>query len=187
MVDVITWEEIKKKKEKDLEEVLRLFLGKLEKIRSNRISLEIIRGLVINYEGQNSTLKSLANLSTSSSRELVVQAFEPKAVSAIIKKILDEQIGYKLERSNGKEICFSLLPMTEETRKKLIKNVEEITEEGKIALRPIREKIRNLIKSSSFSLDEKKRYEIETDNLIKYYQNRLVSAKDKKTQELSLR
>ena len=181
-----SWEEIKKKKAEHLEKNLLVYFGKLEKIRSNRISLEIIRGLTIDYRGQKKPLKTLANLSISANHELVIRVFEPKLAPSITKKILDEQLGYKLERSNKGEIYFSLLPITKEIRTKLIHNVKEITEEGKASFRRVRQEVRDLIKkNSSFSQDQKRNYENQTDKLIKDYQDKLVAAEEKKIRELN--
>jgi ribosome recycling factor len=72
-----------------------------------------------------------------------------------------------------------------ETREKLIRDVRTITEEGKIALRRVRQEIRDLIKkNSSFSQDQKRNYEIQTDRIIKDYQDKLTTAEGKKIQEL---
>jgi len=112
--------------------------------------------------------------------------FEPKLAPSITKKILDEQLGYKLERSNKGEIYFSLLPITKEIRTKLIHNVKEITEEGKASFRRVRQEVRDLIKkNSSFSQDQKRNYENQTDKLIKDYQDKLVAAEEKKIRELN--
>lgn len=166
---------------------LKIFLGKLDKIRSNRISLEIIRELMIDYRGERKPLKILASLSISPTRELIIRVLEPKIIPVITKKILDEQLGYKLERTNREEICFSLLPTTREIRVKLIQNVKEITEAGKVAFRQVRQEIRDLIKkNSTFSRDQKRNYENQTDKLIKDYQDKLIAAEEKKLRELNL-
>jgi len=169
-----------------LEKELSIFRGKLEKIRSNRVSLEAIRELIIDNRGQKRPLKSLASLSISANYEIVIRVFEPKSAPLITKKILDEELGYKLERSSGAEIYFSLLPLTKEIRTKLIQNTKKIVEEGKAVFRQIRQEIRNSIKkNNSFSQDQKKNYESQTDKLIQDYHNKLVSSEEKKIQQLN--
>ncbi|CAG8799526.1 12151_t:CDS:1, partial [Gigaspora rosea] len=71
---------------------LTVFVGKLEKIRSNQISLEAIRGLPVNCQGEKKPLKAIANLRISLAHELVVRSFEPKFTLLISKASLDKQL-----------------------------------------------------------------------------------------------
>ena len=117
------WELIKQKKVEHLEKELKVFIGKIERIRSNRISLEAIRGLMINYQGEKKPLKAVANLRISPNHELVAHAFETKMIPLISKVILDNQLGYKVERSTKEEVYFTLTPITTQIKEKLIKEV----------------------------------------------------------------
>jgi ribosome recycling factor len=169
-----------------LEKELKVFAGKLDKIRSNHISIEVIRGLVINYRSEKKPIKAVANLRISPSHELVIRAFEPAALSSITSTILNNQLGYKLERSTREEAYFTLLPMTREIRERFIREVKNITEEGKKAFRLIHQEIKNALKKiANLSQDQKRNYEAQTDKLIKDYQDKLISAEQKKIKELS--
>lgn len=180
------WELIKQKKTEHLEKELKVFVGKLEKIRSNRISLEAIRGLMVNYQGERKPLKAIANLRISPNHELVIHAFEPKTMPLISKAILDNQLGYKVERSTRDEVYFTLTPITKEIKERMIKEVKIITEEGKKNFRLIHQEIKNwLKKETSLSQDQKKSYEKQGDKLVKDYQEKLIEAEGKKIHELS--
>ncbi|CAJ0824605.1 22183_t:CDS:2, partial [Entrophospora sp. SA101] len=160
--------------------------GKIDNIRSNRISLEAVRGLMVDYQHGKKPLKSVASLRISPNHELVIQPFEPKIIPQITKKILDSQLGYKVERNTKEEVCFVLSPLTEEIRGQLIRKVNLITEEGKSALRRVRENFRNLVKKDDrFSRDQKRNYEAQVDKIFKEYQDKLITAEKKKIQELS--
>ncbi|CAH1755777.1 15085_t:CDS:10 [Entrophospora sp. SA101] len=179
-------EEVKKKKNEVLGKELEIFVGKLDNIRSNRISLEAVRGLMVDYQHGKKPLKSVASLRISPNHELVIQPFEPKIIPQITKKILDSQLGYKVERNTKEEVCFVLSPLTEEIRGQLIRKVNLITEEGKSALRRVRENFRNLVKKDDrFSRDQKRNYEAQVDKIFKEYQDKLITAEKKKIQELS--
>ncbi|CAG8447551.1 11315_t:CDS:2 [Racocetra fulgida] len=177
---------IKEKKIEQLEKELTIFVGKLERIRSNRISLEAIRGLIINCQGEKKPLKAIGNLRISPAHELVVRAFEPKFIPLISKTILDKQLGYKLERSTKEEVYFTLTPFTKEIKERLITEVKLITEEGKKEFRLIHQEIKNwLKKTSNLSQDQKKNYEKQGDKLVKDYQDKLLGAEEKKIKELN--
>ena len=169
-----------------LEKELEVFVGKLERIRSNRISLEAIRGLMVNYQGEKKPLKAVANLRISPNHELVIHSFEPKMTPLISKTILDNQLGYKVERSTKEETYFALTPITTQIKEKLIKEVKSFTEEGKKNFRLIHQDIKNwLKKENSLSQDQKKSYEKQGDKLVKDYQEKLIEAEEKKIKELS--
>nr|CAG8495962.1 9078_t:CDS:10 [Entrophospora candida] len=124
---------IKQKETELLEKELNAFIGVLEKIRSNRINLEVIR---------------------------VVRAFEPKLLSGIVKAILSNG-QLKQERTTKEETYFTLLPITQEKKIGLIKEVELIAEK-----------------------DQKRNYENQIDKLKKDYEDKLNAAKEKKIKEL---
>src|SRR6185312_2357559 len=125
------WEEIQRKKTEQLEKEVKIFAGKMDKIRSNHISIEVIRGLVVGDRVERKPIKSMATLLISSRPELVVRAFDPVTLPLIPAPILNNQLGYKLERSVREEAYFTLLPITSENRERLIKEVKNITEERK--------------------------------------------------------
>ncbi|CAI2162081.1 11683_t:CDS:2 [Funneliformis geosporum] len=178
-------EAIKRKKIEQLEKRLQIFTSELEKIRSNRISLELIGGLMVEYQGEKKMIKSLASLRVSPSHELIVRAFDSKLVPLISKVILNNQLGYKVERSTKEEIYFTLLPTTAEIREGLIRNVKMITEEGKKSFRLIHQDIKKSLKEDKgLSQDQKRSYEKQSDKLIKDYQDRLVLAEEKKIQSV---
>ncbi|CAG8769532.1 10049_t:CDS:1, partial [Ambispora leptoticha] len=81
--------------------------------------------------GERKPLKAVANLRISPNHELVAHAFETKMIPLISKVILDNQLGYKVERSTKEEVYFTLTPITTQIKEKLIKEVKLITEEGK--------------------------------------------------------
>jgi ribosome recycling factor len=180
------WETVKQKKTEQLEKELQAFISKLEKVRSNRISLELVGGLRVEYHGEKKMIKSLASLRVSPSNELIVRAFDSKVVPLISKIVLDSQLGYKVERSAKEEVYFTLLPMTAEIRERLIKNVKTIIEEGKKSLRLIHQDIKKSLKEDkSLSQDQKRNYEKQGDKLVKDCQDKLISAEEKKIRELN--
>ena len=182
------WEAFKQKKTATLEKELAVFVSKLERIRSNRISLETIRGLMVNCPGEKKPLKTIANLRISPNHELIVRVFEPKMAPLISKTILGSQLGYQenREKSTEEEVFFTLALITKEIKDKLIKEVKLITEEGKKNFRLIHQDLKKWLKKEPhLSQDQKKAYEKQADKLDKDYQDKLLAAGEKKIKELS--
>jgi len=141
---------------------------------------------MVNCQGEKKPLKAVANLRISSNHELVIHSFDPKTTPLISKTILDNQLGYKVERSTKDEIYFTLTPITTQIKEKLIKEVKFLTEEGKKNFRLIHQELKNWLKKElHLSQDQKKSYEKQADKLVKEYQDKLLSAEEKKIKELS--
>lgn len=181
------WETIKQKKIERLEKELNFFVDKLDRIRSNQISLKTIQETIVDYKNEKKTLKRLADSWISSNYELVIKAFEPKTIPLITRAILNNQLGYKIEnkKAEGGEIWFTLAPINKEKKVELIKKVKLTTEESKKSLHFIRQELKKWLKSAlGLSQDQKKTYEKQIDELGKKYQNKLLEIEKKKVDQL---
>src|SRR4051812_44118845 len=100
----------------------------MEKIRGNRINLEVVRELILNHKGAKMPLKAVASFRISAQSELVVSGFEPKLHSLIKNTILENRPEYQLEseKSTSNELYFVLSLMTKEIRDKLAREVSSI-------------------------------------------------------------
>ena len=159
----------------------------MEKVRGNRINLEVVQGLILNNKGVNKPLKVVANFRISPQAELVVSNFEPKLYSLIKNTILENRPEYRLdsEKSTPKELYFVLALMTKEIREKLVREVNSIANAGNVEIRKVRENFRKEIKrEKSFSQDQVRKYEKEVDELTKEYEKKLSTLEEKKVKEL---
>jgi ribosome recycling factor len=137
-----TWEEFKNKKIELFNKELKIFLEKINGIRSNQISLEVIRRLTISCQKEIKPVNALANLKVSSN-ELIIKPFDPKMLSVIEKAILDSQLGYNTEKKTKEEIYFSLSPINTEIKKTLIKKANQISQETNKWFRLIYQDLKN--------------------------------------------
>lgn len=181
-----SWEEIKQKNLHHFEKELSIFAGKLEKIRGNRINLELVRELTLNYKGENKPFKAAASFRIQEGA-LVVSNFEPKLHSLIKNTILENRSEYRLdsEKSTPNELYFTLALMTKEIREKLVREVNLIANAGNVEIRKVRENFRKETKrEKSFSQDQVRKYEKQIDELTKEFEKKLTSLEEKKIKEL---
>ncbi|MGQ9864252.1 MAG: ribosome recycling factor [Bacteroidia bacterium] len=156
----------------------------LHKIRAGKVTPAILDPLRVDYYGNATPLRQVANISVSDARTLMVQPYEPKLVKVIEKAISEANIGAN-PQSQGNQIRVTFPPLTEERRKQLIKQVKEIAEEGRIAIRNIRrdhlEAIKKLSKSGVAEDVIKKAQDTLQKITDKYIQHidTLVAAKEK--------
>lgn len=171
----------------ETEEKMEIAIEVMEKrfvnVRAGRANPAILDGIMVNYYGSDTPLKSLATISIPEARQLCIKPFDRSSIGQIEKAIYEANIGLT-PNNNGETVILNIPALTEETRRDYVKQVKGIAEDGKIALRNVRQDAMNEIKKSEGTEDEKKTYEEEVQQLINRY-NKVVDEKLKqKEQEL---
>lgn len=147
--------------------------GELATVRTGRASPHLLDRITVDYYGNPTPLKQLANVSASDARLLTVTPFDKSALGAIEKSIQESDVG--LTPSNdGNVIRLQIPEMTEERRREMVKVVHGVAEEGRVAVRNVRRDImsdlRELQKEGEVGEDEERRAETalqkETDEAI---------------------
>jgi ribosome recycling factor len=111
--------------------------GELATVRTGRASPHLLDRISVDYYGSQTPLKQLANVSASDARLLTVTPFDKSAVGAIEKAILESDVG--LTPSNdGNVIRLAIPEMTEERRREMVKVVNGVAEDGRVAIRNVR-------------------------------------------------
>ena len=176
-------EEILLECESRMEETISAIEKKFINIRAGRANPNILDGIKVDYYGVETPIKQLANISIPEARQLLIKPFDKSILGDIEKAIFEANIG--LTPNNNGESIFLVIPaLTEDRRKELVKQVRQIAEEGKIALRNIRQDANGNIKKLKLPEDEEKLGNEEVQKLINKY-NKVVDEKLKdKEQEL---
>jgi ribosome recycling factor len=111
--------------------------GELATVRTGRASPHLLDRISVDYYGAQTPLKQLANVAASDARLLTVTPFDKSAVGAIEKAILESDVG--LTPSNdGNVIRLAIPEMTEERRREMVKVVNGVAEDGRVAIRNVR-------------------------------------------------
>jgi ribosome recycling factor len=119
--------------------------GELKRVRTGRASLSLLDGIRVDYYGTPTPLNQMASLSVPESRLIAIQPWDVTVIKDIEKAILKSDLG--LTPSNdGKVIRISIPALTEERRRELVKIVNKICEEHKVAVRNIRRDANDLLK-----------------------------------------
>ncbi len=153
-------------------------------VRAGRANPAILDGVMVNYYGTATPLKSLATISIPEARQLMIKPFDRSCLNDIEKGIYEANIGLT-PNNNGECIILNIPALTEETRREYVKQVKQIAEEGKINLRGIRQDSNNDIKKNEdLTEDEKDNLMDDVQDLINKY-NKVIDEKEKeKEQEL---
>lgn len=116
-------------------------------IRAGRANPHILDKITVDYYGQPTNLQSVANISVSEARTLVIQPWEASLIKEIEKAIMVSDIGIT-PNNDGKVIRLSFPELTEERRKELVKDVKKKGEGAKVADRNIRRDANDRSRSS---------------------------------------
>ncbi|MCI5588780.1 MAG: ribosome recycling factor [Lachnospiraceae bacterium] len=131
-------------------------------IRAGRANPHILDKITVEYYGTPTNLQSVANISVSEARTLVIQPWEASLIKEIEKAILVSDIGIT-PNNDGKVIRLNFPELTEERRKDIVKDVKKKGEDAKVAIRNIRRDANDMVKkqqkANEISEDEQKNAE----------------------------
>ena len=152
-------------------------------VRAGRANPNMLDGITVEYYGVPTPLKQLANISIPEARQLMIKPFDKSILGGIEKAIFEANLGLT-PNNNGECVFLVIPPLTEERRKELVKQVKQLAEEGRIALRNIRQDANTAIKNLKLPEDTEKEGNNEVQELINKY-NKIIDEKLKiKEQEL---
>ena len=129
-------------------------------VRTGRATPAIIEGLMVDYYGTPTPLKSLASFNVPEARLLQVVPFDKGSMAAIEKAITSSDLGIN-PSNDGQVIRLVFPPLTEERRRDMVKVVRQKAEDGRIQVRNLRRATRHeldqLEKDGELSSDEHER------------------------------
>ena len=173
-----------------METVIEDFRRKLATIRTGRAAVSLLDNIVVDYYGTPTPLNQMASVHAPEPQMLTVQPWDQSQVAAVEKAIRASDLG--LNPSNdGKLVRIPVPPLTEERRKQLAKQVHEVAEDHRTAVRNIRrdgnDAIKKAMKDKKITEDEEKRAleEIQklTDDEIKKMEA-MSTGKEKEVMEI---
>ena len=161
--------------EEKMESTINSLENRFTNVRAGRANPSMLDGIKVEYYGTETPLKQLANISVPEARQLMIKPFDKSILGAIEKAIFEANLGVT-PNNNGECIFIVIPPLTEDRRKELVKQVKSMAEEGKIALRNIRQDANNALKNLKLPEDEEKQGNEEVQELINKY-NKVIEDK----------
>lgn len=134
----------------------------LGKVRTGRAHPSLLDHLRVEYYGSEVPISQVANIGVEDARTLTVTPWEKPMVQVVEKAILKSDLGLN-PATAGTVIRIPMPPLTEETRRDLVKVVRHEGESAKVAIRNIRRDangdFKDLLKEKAISEDEERRAE----------------------------
>ena len=142
--------------------------AELAKIRAGKANPIMLKGIYVEYYGNNTPLNQVASVSTPNAQTLSIQPWEKDMLDEIEKSIISSNLGLN-PVNNGESLLINIPPLTEERRIELTKIAKSESESAKVSIRNTRKDINNKIKNLEISDDLKSNLEIDAQDLTDKY------------------
>ena len=172
--------------EEKMEKTIGSLDNKFTTVRAGRANPNMLDGINVSYYGIETPIKSLANISIPEARQLMIKPFDKSILGDIEKAIFEANLG--ITPTNNGECIYLVIPaLTEDRRKELVKQVKQLAEDAKIALRNIRQDSNNEVKNLKLTEDDERIGNEEIQDLIGKY-NKIVDErlKDKEKELMTI-
>jgi len=166
---------------------LSFFEEEIKKIRTERVTPDLIEGLQVEMFGQKFSVKQLGIVSITGPRELFLNLWDPSYIDPVMESIQKSNLSATLIKDQ-KGIKISFPPLSEEFKKNLLKLISQKKEILRKKIRNLKEKIWNKIRDAEkeklLSEDEKFRAKKEIQEVLDDYQKKIEELIEKKEKEI---
>ena len=164
-----------------MDKVIESLETRLTTVRAGRANPNILNGIMVEYYGVPTPIQGIANISIPEARQLVIKPFDKSALKNIEKALFEANLGMA-PTNNGEVLILTIPELTEDSRRAFVKQVKDMAEDARIALRNVRQDANNAIKRQEFSENEEKIYLESVQKLIDKY-NDIVEEKFKEKEK----
>ena len=170
-----------------MDTVIEDFRRKIATVRTGRAAVSLLDNIMVDYYGSMTPLTQLASVHAPEAQMLTVQPWDQSQVGAVEKAIRASDLG--LNPSNdGKLVRIPIPPLTEERRKQMAKQVHEIAEDHRTAVRNVRrdanERLKKMLKDKLISEDAERDGLEEVQRLTNAYIGKIDEFSKTKEQEI---
>lgn len=170
-----------------MDSVVEDFKRKLANVRTGRASVGLLDSVHVDYYGTSTPLVQMASVAVPEPQMITVQPWDISQLGAVEKAIIAANLG--LNPSNdGKMIRLPVPPLNEERRKQLAKQVHEIAEDHRVAVRNVRhhsnDSLKKMLKDKAISEDDERYGLDEVQKLTNSYIARIDELSKNKEQEI---
>src|SRR5689334_24710261 len=160
---------------------------KLATIRTGRAAVSLLDNVTVDYYGTPTPLNQMASVHAPEPNMLTVQPWDQTQLGAIEKAIRAADLG--LNPSNdGKLVRIPIPALTEERRRQLAKQVHDVAEDHRTAVRNVRrdanDRLKKLMKDKTISEDAERDALEEIQKLTNSYITKIDELSKSKEQEI---
>jgi len=163
------------------------FRRKLATIRTGRAAVSILDTVTVDYYGTPTPLNQMASVHAPEPQMLTVQPWDQTQIGAIEKAIRAADLG--LNPSNdGKLVRVPIPALTEERRRQLAKQIHDVAEDHRTAIRNVRrdanDRLKKMLKDKQISEDAERDALTEVQKLTDSHISKIDDLAKVKEQEI---
>lgn len=148
--------ELVQEAEMEMEDAVQTLARRIAKIRTGKATPALLDPVRVEYYGAPTPLKQLANVGVPEPRLLTVAPFDRATLNDIERAIQAADLG--LNPSNdGNVIRVPIPELTEERRRDMSKMAREYGEQGKVAVRKVRQQANDAVKKADDMTEDEAR------------------------------
>ena len=172
----------------DFDKVIEFLKTDILGLRTGRASSAIVEDIMVEAYGTRQSIKSVASITVSDAKTVNIEPWDKSILAALEKAIRDSSLGIN-PVNTGVQIRLFLPELTTERRQELIKVLHQKEEGARIAIRKVREEVKEMVKaaedSNEVTEDEKYRLEEDLDKIVKEYNDKVKEITEKKEAEIN--
>jgi ribosome recycling factor len=172
--------------QRDVDKCIDALKEDLSRIHTGRATPELVEGLSIEAYGTQSPLKNLSNISAADARSIVVQPWDKSILEAVVKAVQASNLGF-MASIEGEIVRVKIPDLTQERRMEFVKAMKERVEEARIAVRKVRQDMRENIEETEkagMSKDEADRMRDEIEKIVKAANEKIEELRETKEKDL---
>lgn len=170
------------------EKVIDHLHSEISTLRTGRATPALVEDIIVEAYGVKQEMKTLASISVANAKTLTVDPWDKSLLQEVENAIRHSDLGIN-PVNDGKLIRLPLPDLTTERRTELIKVLHKKLEEARIAVRKIREDVKNSIekamKDKAISEDEKFTEQDELDGVVKEFNERIKGIGEEKEVDIA--
>ncbi|MEN3013739.1 MAG: ribosome recycling factor [Endomicrobiia bacterium] len=156
-------------------------------IRTGRASISLVENIEVECYGTKMKLNQIGNINVIDGKIIEIRPWDNKNLVSIEKAILNSPLGLT-PINDGKAIKITVPALTDERRQELIRQVNKLAEDFRVAIRNERrtaiESLRQLKKDKKISEDEERQAEQQIQKITEAYISKIDELLKQKTKEI---
>ncbi|MBT5338296.1 ribosome recycling factor [Candidatus Falkowbacteria bacterium] len=163
------------------------FEKELATIRAGRANPAMLENILVDAYGVKTPINQLSSISVPEARVMTVEPWDKNLLKEVEKAITYADLGVGVS-GESTLVRVTVPQMTEENRKEMVRGMNEKLEAAKVAVRSVREKVKEAIisgeKSNEITEDDKYAYIKELDEKVQTLNKQLQELAEDKEKEI---
>ncbi len=158
----------------------------LSQIRTGRATPELVEEVMVHAYGTQSPVKNLASISIIDAKTINIQPWDKTILEEINKGISSANLGFS-PIMEGDRVIVKIPDLTEERRQEYVKIMKERIEDGRVAVRQVRQKFMQGVDDEQkvgLSEDQADMQRDQAEKIVKEANEHIEVIKDEKEKEL---